>query len=117
LTSRQSAPEGDENADCVYRPSVECASTEGKRRGIFYPDVDVPTGTPLDKQKNEVIIYSRHNSQLPLEERDEHEVFHRRIDLRPEDLLMKPLNTLDTLAEESWRKYQTLSLAASCISD
>jgi len=49
----------------------------------------------LTNMKNDVVIYSKQAGQLPLEETDQHGIFHRRVDLALEDKLMKPLNTLD----------------------
>lgn len=51
----------------------------------------------LTSAKNEVVIYSKQADRLPLEERDEHGILHRRIDLALDDKLMKPLNELDRL--------------------
>ena len=51
----------------------------------------------LTRAKNEVVIYSKQGGRLPLEERDEHGILHRRIDLALDDKLMKPLNELDRL--------------------
>jgi glycosyltransferase involved in cell wall biosynthesis len=63
--------------------------------GSSIPMLTYQLARRLANMKNEVVIYSRQVSGQPLEEMDEHGIFHRRIDLGFEDKWMKPLNILD----------------------